>query len=201
MANKIVQLSAYPAMAGASRHTAGRVVIVVNTGDQKHFEQCKIKSGKSCSTCKKFLYRKGSEEDLTNLICLFQSLLGFEWINSETLNSNLMFNEWTHKDKNSDFDLHKCGKCLECLITTRNYTDTDYFVLAISSHGGVDKITNDPYIKLTDGETCDVKDILTLLDHQQLSNVNKILILQACRGMYIESRNFTDRHLRETRYS
>lgn len=123
-----------------------------------------------------FIKRTGCEKDLDNMKKVFAIRFGFETINDGKAN-DITLDMWDHGD---EFSLFGC-ECIACTIKTQDYTNDKYFLLAVSSHGGINS-GGQLCVKMSGGEYLPINNVIETLSHEKLSNVTKILIVCACRG-------------------
>lgn len=124
-----------------------------------------------------FKKRSGCEKDLDNLKYVIEKTFGFKVINVDKA-ENITLHDWDHKY--NEVNTNEC-KCLACRIGQEDYTTVRFFLLALSSHGGIDR-DEQLCVQLSDGIYLPVKDIIEALSIESLAQKTKILIICACRG-------------------
>lgn len=130
-----------------------------------------------------FIQRLGAENDASYLQATFgQGGMGFEWKNqSAAWHLNLSADKWDHRIREPKGNENRAECCLRCHIQSLDYSDSEYFLLAISSHGRE--------IRETEIIFSDCKCVCLSEIYEALSDVNcptlkgkpKILVLQVCR--------------------
>ncbi|WAR30652.1 CASP2-like protein, partial [Mya arenaria] len=137
-----------------------------------------------------FKKREGALEDYMYLRRTFCDRGGIELKQLNTRShwyKNITLEKWDRR-KTSDStnkSLHKSDPaecCLQCLIKSTDFTGSEAFVFAISSHG--EEVGNQPSIILSDGNKIYLSEIIDTLSDKNcptLRNIPRILILQACR--------------------
>ncbi|XP_052770173.1 uncharacterized protein LOC128209939 [Mya arenaria] len=142
-----------------------------------------------------FKTREGAIKDFT---CLRETFCERGGIEYQQLNEgphrcqNITLEKWDHEKRNESTvkSLHKPVEafkpdpqcCLKCLIKSTDFTGTEAFVFAISSHG--EEVGNQPLIILSDGNKIYLSEIIDTLSDKNcptLRDIPRILILQACR--------------------
>lgn len=138
-----------------------------------------------------FEYREGAEKDLDYLQSAFvQPGMGFEWANSSPeWYRDLTADKWDHGEKktgkranrklNNDAIQNTELCCLKCHIQSLDYSDCEYFLLAIASHGNEIRETEIQFINNKFVPLSKIYDVLESVE--ELKSIPKILILQICR--------------------
>lgn len=125
-----------------------------------------------------FSERKGCDKDLDNLKKVFSMRFGFSVLN-ENKAKNITMADWNHENCGHRLYVRECT-CIACRIKKANYEADKYFLLVISSHGGIydDKLS----VKLSDGKGLPIEDVISALSIAKLNHLTKIIIICACRG-------------------
>lgn len=132
----------------------------------------------------KFEERKGAGEEITNLQTVFVDKLRFKWINSDQdKHESLTLVQWDHSKayKNTAYKNRTDCKCLRCLITSQNHSNSKCFILAISSHG---QELSETEVIFADGESLKLTEIFEALSDANIPTLQgkpRIIILQVCR--------------------
>lgn len=131
-----------------------------------------------------FPKRNGAKQDSINLQSIIHHL-DFECINAN-YNENLSISDWDHRVKSrfskagTTYTSQNC--CISCHIQSLNHSNSECFLLAISSHG--QEIT-EPEIFFSDNNTLKLSQIFETLNNENcpsLAGKPKIILLQACRN-------------------
>ena len=139
-----------------------------------------------------FTYRDGADNDLLYFQKTFlENGMGFEWINKGAeLHRNVKVNKWNHlkgmtktrKDERSQkgTKLNSKSCCLKCHIKSLDYSDCEYVLFAISSHG---REIKELEIEFIDGmvSLSDFLDAFSDANCPTLKGIPRLLILEACR--------------------
>lgn len=171
-------------MAAPTPSKPGIAMIVVNT----NFEFAKLDwlSDKEASKDPaKDPTRYGAKEDAQNLVYVFETKLKMQLF-GEKIHDNVHMEEYN----NNPFWIHnestRTCSCLTCLIRKADYTDSECFLLAISSHGV--RHDGEQEVCMSDEASADrlkLSDIIKALSDDQCPSLigkPRILILTVCRA-------------------
>lgn len=157
----------------------GHVLIVTNT----NFDSVPYRQGEN-------LTRKGATQDKNNLCLVFQDKLRFQLLGGKVFEDldKYEYSEspfWIHED--GQVISSEC-KCLTCLIQGTDFTGSQCFVVAISTHGARSGVSRQQEIYLSDYPDAHPLTLAELIDAlsdekcRSLSGIPRVIILTVCRA-------------------